>query len=467
MKAWRLTGVWTRTTVGALWLAFAADAEAQVKFSADAPPITLETVGQKAELAAFSPDGKLWARNAGGGKVVLWDLAEKREIATLEHLRAAPDPQLGVNHIEFSPDGSALAVCGYFDHREEVRELVLWDIATRARRPLIAPDGIRMHDMAFSPDGSRIATAALKMVARHGRLRFKQRGVKEVKIWDTATGRDLKLLDESAIAQVAFSPDGRWLATTHAENERHGQVILWDARSFEERRRFKTDGGWGSLVFSPDSKFVAASFNWHDHQPDGRAGVRVWDIETGKEHAQLAALSSTGLPQSSGTLDFSPGGTRLAVAKRNGTNNNGLMVDRDGKFRIAGGSEIHVCDLATGRDDLLERNSSFSWPEVRFSPDDKFLATTFTNGESPVALGGVKLWDTRYWRVTRTLTMNVEPDVAIRPPYDGRTVRQPRFSPDGRWLSAIGSNHLPGKLNHFIWDLSEEIEAPGAGGADH
>ena len=459
MTAWRLAGVWIGMTVGALWLAFAADAEAQLKFSAGAPPINLDTVGQKAELAAFSPDGKLWARNASGGKVVLWDLAAKREIAVLEHLRAAPAPQLGVCHIEFSPDGRALAV---WNHHDEGWELVLWDIETRARRTLAEPRGLVMHDMAFSPDGRRLATSAWKLVAARGGGKFPQKTKKKVKVWDTATGRELKLLDESAIAQVAFSPDGRWLATTHAENERHGQVILWDAETLEERRKFKTDGGWGKLVFSPDSKFVAASFNWHGHQPDGRAGVRVWDVETGKEHSQLAALSSTGLPQGSSTLDFSPGGTRLAVVKLNATNNNGLMVDRDGKFRIAGGSETHVWDLATGRDEMLDRD--LFWPEARFSPDDKFLATTFTNGESPVGLGGVKLWDAKYWRVVLSLRMNVEADESVSHSY--RWVRQPRFSPDGRWLSAVGWNRPSGKCHYFLWDLSEEIVPLGVGGAD-
>lgn len=459
MKAWRLAGVWTGMTVGALWLTFAADAEAQLKFSADALPFEI-AVGQKAELAAFSPDGKLWARNAGGGKVVLWDLAAKREIAALEHLRAAPGPPLGVCHIEFSPDGGSLAVWNHYDHHDEDWELALWDVETRARRALPEPRGLVLHDMAFSPDGRRLATSAWKLGVARGGGKFPQKTKKKVKVWDAATGRELKLLGESAVAQVAFSPDGRWLATTHVENFRHGQVILWDAETLEERRKFKTDGGLGALVFSPDSKFVAASLDWHDRQPDGRAGVRVWDAETGKEHSQLAA---TGLPHSNSTLDFSPGGTRLAVVKLNTTNNSGLMLDRDGQFRIVDGSEIHVWDLATGRDETLERG--LFWSEARFSPDDKFLATTFTNGESPVALGGVKLWDAKYWRVVRSLRMNVEADESVSRHSYG-WVRQPRFSPDGRWLSAVWCNGPSGKCHHFLWDLSEEIMPLGVGGAD-
>ena len=74
------------------------------------------------------------------------------------------------------------------------------------------------HGVAFSPDGRRLATSSV--------------GREAVKLWDLSTHRELMTLpgQGSDFAFVAFSPDGQWLAACNTE----GQLHLWRAPSWAE-----------------------------------------------------------------------------------------------------------------------------------------------------------------------------------------------------------------------------------------
>src|SRR5262249_42620747 len=86
--------------------------------------------------------------------------------------------------------------------------------------------------VAFSPDGKRIASAAgtaVRMVPG------------EVKVWDSATGKDLFTLGghTAGVTSVAFSPDGKLIASASGESGRSGQVKVWDAVTGKQLWDFK------------------------------------------------------------------------------------------------------------------------------------------------------------------------------------------------------------------------------------
>ncbi|MEQ9504262.1 MAG: WD40 repeat domain-containing protein [Deltaproteobacteria bacterium] len=105
-----------------------------------------------------------------------------------------------------------------------------------ASRPLAGHEE-RVEDLAFSPDGRRLASASWD---------------KTVRVYATsnpaAPPRVLRHSD--ALFAVAFSPDGRTIAT----GGRGSRVTLWNAESGKKLRQWKAPGGGiTSLVFDGDT----------------------------------------------------------------------------------------------------------------------------------------------------------------------------------------------------------------------
>src|SRR5437016_3646994 len=101
----------------------------------------------------------------------------------------------------------------------------------------------------------------------------------------------VRLRQETPIFSLAFSADGKLLASGGGNNEPgfgglggsttgYGSVHLWDATTGKERKRFLGHQGIiRSLSFSPDSKLLASAGD------DGC--LYIWQVSTGKELCQL------------------------------------------------------------------------------------------------------------------------------------------------------------------------------------
>jgi hypothetical protein len=127
-----------------------------------------------------------------------------------------------------------------------------------------------------------------------------------VRLWDLSLGkaiRDIPAAQSTLTGSqaVAFSPDGKWLATA---TER-GRSRLWDVAAGKEIRRFGYAGDpVFCIAFSPGGRRIAGGTY---------AGVRVWEAATGREIYRHDPLGS---PPSS--VAFSPDGEWLAFANNQG-----------------------------------------------------------------------------------------------------------------------------------------------------
>jgi WD40 repeat protein len=194
----------------------------------------------------ISPDGRLLAGEVytqqGRRTIGIWDLATDKECKLLVPNGSAPGPY------RFSPDSKWLVSSGLDD-----KAIRLWDVATGKELCRLAGLQDRIHEFAFSPDGTTVAsgltndTIAVWQVpsgkvtasfqghsdramylafAPNGLMLVTGSGDKTVRLWDATSGGEIRtwLGHESATGPVAFSPDGRKLASGSFD----GTVFIWD-----------------------------------------------------------------------------------------------------------------------------------------------------------------------------------------------------------------------------------------------
>jgi WD40 repeat protein len=259
-----------------------------------------------ARSVAFSPDGKTVA--SGGGKGDIWlkslpPAGEPREL----HCQTRPNVYLGPTEaMAFSPDGKTLAVGlvapshGSAPGLPKPETIYLWDVQTGQERLRLAGHAEATRFLAFSPDGTVLASAG-------GRMAHDP----QVRLWEVATGKELATLrgDAKIVQAVAFSADGRLLASAGDD----GTVRVWEVATRQEICRFTGDGSFLLCVaFSPDGKALAAG----GMDP----AVLVWDLSlsgpTGPQEltpqelpdlwADLAGKNATTAYQAVGKLSAAP-----------------------------------------------------------------------------------------------------------------------------------------------------------------
>ncbi len=335
----------------------------------------------------FSPDGETIATTSRN-TVKLW------EAATGRLLRVRAQDSTEVWTAAFSPDGDRIAA-GFGDRGSRKGRVRIWDARDTARH---TPVSLRDFDapvlaVAFSPDGRTLATGTA-MVGRLGgnplrRIFWISRGERdgEVKLWDmeSATERLVLAGRTGGVLSLAFSPDGETVAAGAWDR----RVTLWNATTGEVERTLEHDSYVWSVAFSPDGlKLASAGGKW-----DGLPEVRLWNVKTGALERSFAGHRSgvTGVA-------FSPDGMRLATSSWDRT--------------------ARIWDLATGRvTDTLRGHTSYVGG-VAFSPDGQLLATAG--------------WDhtARVWYLGAPLDRTV---LAGRESGGGYSVA---FSPDGRFIAS-------------------------------
>ena len=251
------------------------------------------------ELTAFTPDGRRLAGVARDERLIkLWDPASGQ---LLRVLRGHAEP---VWHLAMSGTGTMVASAGPFHSGtapDTPWELFLWDAENGI--PLFnwrAPQG-PIGQLALSPNGQWLAVA----MPGHPGEQAPQIWLCETAVL-AATGRLVvhHVLDgPDHLQALAFSPDGRWLASGGGL----GHTLLWDLnQSGAAPAVLNGPPGLGALGFSPDSRRLAAV--------NRDSEVYLWDVTTAEKLLDLRGGPPR--PWKRGfnpKLAWSPDGDRLAI----------------------------------------------------------------------------------------------------------------------------------------------------------
>jgi WD40 repeat protein len=161
----------------------------------------------------------------------------------------------------------------------------------RPHEELLTIRGHKSHvyDVALSPDGERVLSAA----GRH----TEPPSPGDVKVWDSTNGQEIFSLNghTDRCYRVTFSADGKRIATASAD----WTVRVWDAANGEELLTLKGHTDQVQCVaFSPDGKQIASA--------GSDRTIKVWDAATGQETITLKGHASPIM-----SVSYSPDGKRI------------------------------------------------------------------------------------------------------------------------------------------------------------
>jgi WD40 repeat protein len=203
---------------------------------------------------ALSRDGRLLATTGAHGAAVLWDLKTGKERATLGTIpkSLAPGPHPCAECVAFSPDGNRLAVAGH------QIPLTLWDVDSGKKLAALQRHNRRVPNLAFAPDGRTLWTMDEEGLLVH---------------WDVATATEVRAVPLRWRLRVwAASADGSTLALVPSN-----RILLYDLARDRFRTDFKGAGQPGYIwcvAFSPDGKYLATGGGGHL----GRDRLYLWKM---------------------------------------------------------------------------------------------------------------------------------------------------------------------------------------------
>jgi eukaryotic-like serine/threonine-protein kinase len=446
--------------------------------------------------AAFDPAMDRYALRFRDGRISVRRVADHQEIA---HFQARGDRDAFI--LTFSPDGRYLAT-------EDVpsRALTVWDVD----RQSVVVRGPRKiwWQVSFSPDSRRMLAAGgnlLEYDLETGRLArewpgqlshavFRPDGAQiavvdngtrppTCRILQSESGQLVRKFSiDSRVDYVAWSPDGRTLATAHAAPDI--RIVLWDTETGTRRATLEGHSNGGlSVSFHPDGTLLASN--------DFNSRLRLWDPIQGRP---LLSVTGGWWPEFSrdGRIVISnedkltiyevdPAREYRTFARASGESNDyrDASVRHDGRLLAVGTSQgVVLWDLAHGTElgflsigtswhllfepsgDLLTNDSLGvqRWPiqldagrgELRIGPPRRLPLPAGNHGIAADRSGRIVAKANH----THALVATPERTLRVEPLNDCRGLA---VSPDGQWL-ATGTHLGPGAQVWRIPDLTKAAD---------
>ncbi|BBH40875.1 serine/threonine protein kinase [Microcystis viridis NIES-102] len=267
-----------------------------------------------------------------------------------------------VSSLVYSPDGRYLA-SGSND-----KTIKIWEVATGKELRTLTGHSDSVESVVYSPDGRYLASGS---------------NDKTIKIWEVATGKELRTLTghSSWVYSVVYSPDGRYLASGSGD----GTITIWEVATGKGLRILTGHSDWvRSVVYSPDGRYLASG--------SGDGTITIWEVATGKGLRIL-----TGHSDWVRSVVYSPDGRYLASGSWDKT--------------------IKIWEVATGKE-LRTLTGHSHWVfSVVYSPDGRYLASGSDDNT-------IKIWEVATGKELRTLTGH------------SHWVYSVVYSPDGRYLAS-------------------------------
>lgn len=285
-------------------------------------------------------------------------------------------------------------------------------------------DGSSVNAVAFSPDGTRLATPSGS-------------GTDTITIWDTSDWTEVQTLSgHNGGLGLAFSPDGTRLASSsHAGDD--GMIKIWDTSDWTEILTITPLNYILDIAFSPDSTHLAACL-FH------RQSAIIWDVADGTETQNLSHLSDVS------TVAYSPDGTRFATV----SHKNGIRIwdtsdwteiknlsgssrvgafSHDGTWLATGDSKVTIWDTSDWSVAQTLSGHTDTVNSIAFTPDGSRLASGDDDGM-------IKIWNTSDWTEVQTLSGHSR-------------VWSLSFSPNGTMLASGGTDwNEPPDGALIIWE---------------
>jgi RNA polymerase sigma factor (sigma-70 family) len=393
---------------------------------------------------AYSRDGKAIVASSHND-VYFWDAASGRTLRRFKGFLASARPLFYHLGFAISPDETCVAAAAttwngrvQIWHIASEKKLLEWDTPTKQF----------ITGIAYAPDGQTLAT-----VERNGVLR----------LWNPATGAEIRALSESCCSIMAFAPDSRIIAYGHQDHS----IRLCELATGKELARCAGHPDCaGVLCFSPDGKVLGSVMMNYSRGKVKDDAVRLWDVRTGVELRRLKGRRDNESP-----IAFSPDGKTLATVdhgeiilsdpatgeerlKFKGHSQgdlkgvNALAFSPDSKTLASGGNDqtVRQWDASTGKPLQQTGGHQDRVHVIAFSPDNRLVATASEDQT-------LRFWEVQTGRELHKI------ETAELMGESGILGTELHFSPDGRKLFANCHPQSP-KHNATIacWDVSTGTE---------